>query len=323
MKRALITGVTGQDGYYLSDFLQKQGYEVYGLVRRTAQPAVVPEGVKAIEGDVTDLHSVRAAIRFCFPGEVYNLAAQSHVATSFACPMQTFETNAKGAWNVFEACRGDGGDAIRVYQAGTSEMFGGLERAAYSETSRFHPRSPYAIAKVAAHHTAVHYRETYGMHISNGILFNHESPKRGLNFLPRKVINHVAKVKLGLTNERLLLGAPWPRRDWGYAADYVRAMWLMLQQPKGDDYVVGTGDTASVRDFVEMAYEAAGLDYTNPETGASFGTDRRPAEVPTLKADAEKARRVLNWQPTVYLEGLIRLMLEAELDALRLKTNVS
>lgn len=312
MTRAFVTGITGQDGYYLTELLHSKGYEVAGLVRRTSQPAPVPPGVAVYyEGDVTDYVSVARAISEFEPDEVYNLAAQSHVGTSFACPAATTDVNALGALNVFEACKNYAIEA-RVYQAGTSEMFGGREEIAYSERSPFHPRSPYACAKVFAHHTAVNYREAYSLHISNGILFNHESPRRGAEFLTQKVIQYVTKVKLGLTTEPLRLGRPEPKRDWGYAPEYVEAMWLMLQRPEGGDYVVGTGVSTTVRDFVEMAFAEAGLDtgkYVLWQTA-----EYRPAEVNYLRADPSKARAALGWEPRSSVRALIRIMLGAALD---------
>lgn len=310
--RALITGVTGQDGYFLSQLLIEKGYEVFGLVRRSSQPRELPPGVEAVCGDMTDTESLRAALSESTPDEIYNLAAQSHVAVSHSVPSYTFRVNAEGALNLFEVCRQMPWE-IRLYQAGTSEQFGG-SLDPLNEQSAFHPRSPYAIAKVAAHHAAVHYREAYGMHISNGILFNHESERRGEEFVTRKITRAVARIRCGLQS-KLTLGHLAARRDWGYAGDYVEAMWKMLQQPQGSDYVIGTGQTSSVEQFARCACDLAGIKFE--DVIEEDATLKRPNEVWNLRADFDKARVELQWEPTKNLRWLIERMVQHDISLAR------
>jgi GDPmannose 4,6-dehydratase len=323
MKRALITGVTGQDGSYLAELLLGKGYEVHGLKRRassfnTGRVDHIYEdfhqaGVRFFlhYADLTDGGSLAALLDDLQPEEIYNLGAQSHVKVSFEVPEYTADVTATGTLRLLEAIRRTG-LACRFYQASSSEMFGSTPPP-QNETSPFHPRSPYGCAKVFAHHITVNYRESYGLHASSGILFNHESPRRGETFVTRKITRAVARIKLGL-QQKLYLGSLEPRRDWGYAPDYVRAMWLMLQAEQPGDYAVGTGAMHSVREFAELAFAHAGLDWR-----ACVEVDPRyfrPAEVDVLCADASKARRVLGWEPTVTFEELVRLMVDADLAAI-------
>lgn len=304
--RAFVTGCTGQDGHYLTKFLKAKGYEVYGLVRRTAHRVDHPDCI-VVHGDVTDASAVARAVAEIRPDEVYNLAAQSHVGESFKCPAATFEVNAKGALNVLEAAREVG---ARFYQASTSELFG-TEGSPQSETTPFHPRSPYGVAKLAAYWQTVNYREAYGMHASNGILFNHESPVRGHDFVTQKVCQHVASVKRGNTN-KLILGNLDARRDWGHAEDYVAAMWLMTQQDAPGDYVVATGESHSVRDLCALAYSLADLDWREwVETSAS---EYRPAEVPDLRGDPSRIE-ALGWERKHTFRSLIEEMVTSALRA--------
>lgn len=308
--RALITGVTGQDGHYLSQYLQHLGYTVYGLVRHTSAPARVPQGVQVIEGDVTDLASLQRALQCAAPAEVYNLAAQSFVETSFKAPLHTADVNAIGAHNVLEAVKQvPPSERPRVYQAGTSEMFGGVS-GAISETTPFHPRSPYACAKVYAHHTAVHYREAHGMFVCNGILFNHESPLRGEQFVTQKIAKAAARIACG-SEEKLILGTLTATRDWGFAGDYVKAMHLMLQAPEPDDYVIGTGESHSVLEWLDRSFAVVGLNYEDHVVTDPEYAQRRPSEVFHLRADAGKAGFVLGWKPEVRFEALVDMMVEA------------
>ena len=323
MKKALITGVTGQDGSYLTEFLLSQGYEVHGLKRRSS--SFNTERVDHVYGDfhesdlrfflhygdLTDSSSLAWLLSDIQPDEVYNLGAQSHVKVSFEIPEYTGDVVATGALRLLEAIRRTG-IGCRFYQASSSEMFGSTPPP-QNEHSALHPRSPYACAKVFAHHATVNYRESYGLHASCGILFNHESPRRGETFVTRKVTRAVARIKHGL-QARLYLGNLDARRDWGYAPDYVRAMWLMLQQEQPDDYVIGSGEMHSVRDFVELAFSAAGLEWEKFVT--IDPRYYRPAEVDALQADCSKARRVLGWRPTVGFQELVTLMVEADMEAL-------
>jgi len=314
-KTALVTGITGQDGSYLAEFLLDQGYQVYGLVRRSSLPnlsriAHIADRITLLQGDVTDESSLATALRQASPDEVYHLAAQSFVATSWNQPTLTGDVTGLGLTRLLEAVRHFRLDA-RIYQASSSEMFGLVEESPQNEQTKFHPRSPYACAKVYAYHTAVNYRESYGMFICNGILFNHESPRRGMEFVTRKITDSVAKIHYRLARE-LLLGNLDARRDWGYAGDYVKAMWLMLQREKPDDYVIATGQSWSVRDFAELAFREVGLDWED-----YVSVDERlfrPAEVYHLCGDASKARHILGWQPEVAFEELVRMMVRADLD---------
>ncbi len=318
MKRALITGVTGQDGAYLSQFLLGKGYEVYGLLRRSASADVIDERlrwldiagqVRMIDGDLIDLSSLLRVVQEVKPDEVYNLAAQSFVKTSWNQPLLTGQVTALGATNMLEAVR-LGAPEARFYQASSSEMFGLIQEPIQNEKTPFYPRSPYAVSKLYAHWMTINYRESFGLHANSGILFNHESPLRGIEFVTRKVTDAVARIKLGLTSE-LFLGNIEACRDWGHARDYVRAMWLMLQQDKPDDYVIATGRTTSVREMCEIAFSHVGIDWHHHvRTDPAF---LRPAEVDVLHGDASKARQVLGWVPEIALEDLIREMVDADL----------
>lgn len=321
MKRALITGVTGQDGAFLSQLLLEQGYEVFGLVRRSSSSEIsdgrmrrlgIADDVQYVDGTITDLSALLRIFRELKPDEVYNLAAQSIVRTSWQEPLLTGTVTGLGCANVLEAVRLECPTA-RFYQASSSEMFGITESRVQSETTPFHPRSPYAAAKAYAHWMTVNYRESFGLHASSGILFNHESPLRGLDFVTRKVTQGVARIKLGQAQD-LRLGNIEARRDWGHARDHVRAMWLMLQQPKGDDYVVATGRSVSVRDMCHIAFSHAGLrleDHLIIDPALY-----RPADVPELIGDPGKAKRVLGWEAVIGLEEMIREMVDEDLRLL-------
>ena len=318
MKRALITGITGQDGAYLSQMLLQKGYEVFGLVRRSSTAEVndirlrwlgIVSHLRLMEGDLTDLSSLIRVMRDTKPDEVYNLAAQSFVHSSWQQPLLTGSVTGLGAANVLEAMRLECAHA-RFYQASSSEMYGLIQQPQQSETTPFYPRSPYAVAKLYAHWMTVNYRESFGLHASSGILFNHESPLRGIEFVTRKVTDGVARIKLGLQHE-LHLGNIDVRRDWGHARDYVDAMWRMLQEPTSDTYVVATGRTVTVRDMCRVAFAHAGL-----EMEAHLVIDPklfRPAEVDTLLGDPSKAQRVLGWTASTSLETMIVEMVEADL----------
>lgn len=323
-KRALITGITGQDGSYLAELLLDKGYEVHGLVRRSSSlnraridhifnAAGDSEQRRHLHyGDLTDASSVNRLLRTTRPDEIYNLGAQSHVKVSFEIPEYTAETAGLGALRLLEGIR-ETDLVTRFYQAGSSEMFGSTP-APQSEATPFHPRSPYAAAKVYAHTIAVNYREAYGMFVCNGILFNHESPRRGENFVTRKISRAVAAIKLGL-QDKVALGNLDAKRDWGYAKDYVVAMWQMLQCEKPDDYVIATGETHTVREFCEIAFAHAGLDYEKYVViDPSYF---RPTEVDVLQGDARKARATFGWKPSVKFEELAKLMVDADIKALR------
>jgi GDPmannose 4,6-dehydratase len=320
--RALITGVTGQDGAYLSQLLLDKGYEVFGLVRRSSSSDVVgerlrwlgiAERVRIIDGDLTDVSSLIRAVQEAQPDEVYNLAAQSFVKTSWNQPLLTGQVTALGAGNMLEAVR-IARPAARFYQASSSEMYGLIQEPVQSEKTPFYPRSPYAVAKLYAHWSTVNYRESFGLHASSGILFNHESPLRGIEFVSRKVTDAAARIKLGLARE-LKLGNLDAKRDWGHARDYVRAMWLMLQQDIPDDYVVATGRTTTVRDMCQFAFAHVGLNYQDfVSIDPAF---LRPAEVDVLLGDASKAKSKLGWQAEISLEQMIAEMVEADLARLR------
>jgi GDPmannose 4,6-dehydratase len=322
MTTALITGITGQDGSYLAEFLLARGYQVHGIKRRsssfnTGRVDHLYEDLHAAGArfflhyaDLADASSLARLLSEIRPNEIYNLGAQSHVKVSFETPEYTGDIVALGTLRLLEAIRHTGLDC-RFYQASSSEMFGSTPPP-QSETSPFHPRSPYACAKIFAHNITVNYRESYGLHASCGILFNHESPRRGETFVTRKITRAVARIKHGLQT-RLYLGNLDARRDWGFAPDYVRAMWLMLQQEQPDDYVIGTGEAHTVREFVQLAFSSAGLDWQQyVEIDPQYF---RPAEVDHLVADASKARRALGWEPSVDFNQLVRIMVEAELAA--------
>ena len=318
MPKALITGITGQDGAYLAQLLLREGYEVFGLLRRSASAEVIGErlrwlglldDVTLIDGDLSDLASVIRIMSQVQPDEVYNLAAQSFVHASWQQPLLTGTITGLGAVNVLEAVRLVHPTA-RFYQASSSEMFGKIQEQVQNERTPFYPRSPYAAAKLYAHWMTVNYRESFNLHSSSGILFNHESPLRGIEFVTRKVTDGVARIKLGLARE-LKLGNLDATRDWGHARDYVRAMWLMLQQDVPDDYVIATGRTTSIRDFCAMAFGHVGLDWQEfVKTDAAL---LRPAEVEVLLGDAGKARQTLGWAPSGTLEDMVAEMVEADL----------
>jgi GDPmannose 4,6-dehydratase len=313
-KRALITGVTGQDGSYLAEFLLGQGYEVCGMVRRSStlnfeRIAHIQERMTLVAGDLLDEVSMINILRENRPAEVYNLAAQSFVQTSWSQPVLTGETTALGVTRVLDAIRTVDPE-IRFYQASSSEMFGKVLEVPQVETTPFYPRSPYGVAKVYGHWITVNYRESYDLHASSGILFNHESPRRGLEFVTRKVTHGVARIKAGI-DDRLALGNLDAQRDWGFAADYVRAMWAMLQQDQPDDYVVATGETHSVKELVEHSFAAADLDWEK----YVVIDDRflRPAEVDLLVGDPSKAEKTLGWHRDVEFPALVQMMVEADL----------
>lgn len=314
-RKAFITGITGQDGSYLAELLLEKGYEVHGLVRRSSSFNTwridhIRNRIALHYGDLVDQNSLVRTLDAAQPQEIYNLAAQSHVKVSFEMPEYTTDVTALGVLRLLDAVR-ELRLAARVYQAGSSEMFGLCQEIPQSEKTPFHPRSPYGVSKVFGHWTAINYRESYGIHVSNGILFNHESPRRGENFVTRKITMGVAAIKRG-TNTELRLGNLDAKRDWGYARDYVEAMWLMLQQEQPDDYVVATGETHSVREFVEEAFTYAGLDWReHVKVDSKYF---RPAEVDLLLGDSTKARTRLGWKPGVGFEGLVRIMVDADME---------
>jgi GDPmannose 4,6-dehydratase len=325
MPRALITGVTGQDGAYLSELLLSKGYEVFGVVRRSSHRGVddhrlrwlgVADKVTLLDGDLGDLSSLVRIVKEVQPREIYNLGAQSFVASSWRQPILTANITGVGVTNMLEAIRAEKPDA-RFYQASSSEMYGLIQEPVQNEKTPFYPRSPYAVAKLYGHWITVNYRESFGMHASSGILFNHESPLRGVEFVTRKVSDGVARIKLGLASE-LRLGNIDSKRDWGHARDYVNAMWLMLQQEKPDDYVVATGRTVTVRDMCRIAFDHAALDMDKHLViDPAF---YRPAEVDVLQGDPAKATAVLGWAPETSLEEMIVEMVEADLHRLSRKT---
>lgn len=318
MPTALITGITGQDGAYLSQLLLKKGYNVFGLLRRSANADVIKSRldwlgieneVHYVDGNLTDISSLIRIIQSVNPDEVYNLAAQSFVAASWQQPILTGEVTGIGAVNVLEAIR-IVNPGIKFYQASSSEMFGKVSDPIQSEKTPFYPRSPYAVSKLYAHWTTINYRESFQLHASSGILFNHESPLRGIEFVTRKITDAVARIKLGLS-KTVALGNLDSVRDWGHAQDYVRAMWSMLQQEKPDDYVVATGHAASVRDFCNIAFNYVNLNYEDHVVIDPMFF--RPAEVNTLCGNASKAREVLGWSPEISLEDLIYEMVDADI----------
>jgi GDPmannose 4,6-dehydratase len=314
-RRAFITGITGQDGSYLAELLLEKGYDVYGMTRRASTENVerighLTDRITLIQGDLLDPSSLDVALREAQPTEVYNLAAQSFVPTSWNQPVLTAEFTAVGVTRMLEAVRAVD-PRIRFYQASSSEMYGKVREIPQTELTPFHPRSPYGVAKVYGHHITVNYRESYDLFAVSGILFNHESPRRGLEFVTRKISDGVARIKHGLTEE-LRLGNLEAKRDWGFAGDYVEAMWLMLQQDEPADYVIATGEEHSVSDFVELAFERVGLD---PERHVVQDQQfMRPAEVDHLVGDSSKARRELEWAPGTGFRELVELMVDADLD---------
>jgi GDPmannose 4,6-dehydratase len=328
-KKALITGITGQDGSYLAELLLEKGYEVHGLTRRSSTfnrgridhifnsevraAGILNERGFLHYGDMGDASSVNRLLREIRPDEIYNLAAQSHVKISFEVPEYTGDVVGLGPLRILEGCR-EAAISPRIYQAGSSEMFGNVREVPQNESTPFYPCSPYGAAKVYAHFLAVNYRDSYGMFICNGILFNHESPRRGENFVTRKITLGAAAIKLGL-RDALALGNLDAKRDWGYAKDYVEAMWLMLQQDRPDDYVIATGQARSVRDFCEAAFGYLGLDYRKHVVVDSLYL--RPTELNTLMGDPTKARKLLGWEPSVTFEELVRMMVDSDMELLR------
>ncbi|RKX28884.1 MAG: GDP-mannose 4,6-dehydratase [Candidatus Zixiibacteriota bacterium] len=315
--KALITGITGQDGSYLAELLMEKGYEVIGMVRRASTESFeridhIKTRITLAQADLLDQLSINRIIEEYHPDEIYNLAAQSFVPTSWDQPVLTGEFDALGVTKVLEAIR-QVDRSIRFYQASSSEMFGKVREVPQTEKTPFHPRSPYGVAKVYGHWITVNYRESYGIHASSGILFNHESPRRGLEFVTRKITNGVARIKMGLT-DKLALGNLDAKRDWGFAGDYVRAMWLMLQQPEPKDYVISSGETHSVEDFVRLSFEHVDLDYKKyVVTDPRFV---RPAEVDLLLGDSSQAKKELDWETSVSFEELVRMMVDADLKRL-------
>ncbi len=318
-KRALVTGITGQDGAYLAQLLLNEGYEVHGLIRRSSHRGVedhrlrwlgVAEGVRLHDGDIADISSLQRIVQEVRPDEIYNLAAQSFVASSWRQPLLTTNVTAVGVTNMLEAMR-LGAPNARYYQASSAEMYGLIQEPLQNEKTPFYPRSPYAVAKLYGHWMTVNYRESFGLHASSGILFNHESPLRGVEFVTRKVTDGVARIKLGLAGE-LRLGNIDAKRDWGHAKDYVRAMWLMLRQEKPDDYVIASGVTTTVRDMCRVAFEHVGLEMEKYVViDPAF---YRPAEVEVLLGDSSKARKTLGWEPRIPLDALIKEMVDADLE---------
>jgi GDPmannose 4,6-dehydratase len=316
MRRALITGITGQDGSHLADWLLEKGYEVHGVVRRASTEnferiAHLADRIRLHQADLLDQLSIINVFQSVQPDEVYNLAAMSFVPTSWTQPVLTGEFTAMGVTRVLEAIRLLNAKGIRFYQASSSEMFGKVQETPQRETTPFYPRSPYGVAKVYGHWITVNYRESYGIYACSGILFNHEGPRRGKEFVSRKVTDAVARIKLGLQSD-LRLGNLEARRDWGYAGDYIKAMWLMLQQPEPDDYVIASGESHSVRELVEVAFDHVGVDWKKHVVADPALT--RPAEVDSLVGDATKARGKLGWRPEVTFKELIERMVDADLD---------
>jgi GDPmannose 4,6-dehydratase len=317
-KSALITGITGQDGSYLAELLLEKGYRVFGLERRLSTPNLsriegIIKRVNMLEGDITDQSSLNLALQTAEPDEIYNLAAQSFVPTSWNQPILTGDVTGLGALRLLEAARHFTKNA-RIYQASSSEMFGAINEFPQNEKTKFHPRSPYACAKIFAHHTAINYRESYDMYVCSGILFNHESPRRGKEFVSRKITDGVARIAAGLDRE-LRLGNLQARRDWGYAPEFVRAMWLMLQQAKPDDFVIATGECHSVEELAQLAFAEAGLnwkDYVKEDERLY-----RPADVVNLCGDNSKARQILGWKPEVTFKKLISIMVRADLEQVK------
>lgn len=318
-KRALITGITGQDGSYLAEFLLSKNYKVFGLTRRTSTPNYerikhIEDKIELIPGDLLDQQSLTTAVEVSRPDEIYNLAAQSFVATSWSQPVLTGEFTALGVTRMLEATRQLAPKA-KFYQASSSEMFGQVVESPQTETTPFHPRSPYGVAKIYGHWITINYRESYNIFAVSGILFNHESPRRGLEFVTRKISHQVARIQLGLT-DHLILGNLAARRDWGFAGDYVQAMWLMLQHDKPDDYVIATGENHSVEDFVKEAFKVIGIGNWKKyvKTSKEF---MRPAEVDFLIGDSSKARKVLGWKPQVSFKELVKMMVENDIKLLK------
>lgn len=316
-KRALITGITGQDGSYLAEFLLDKGYEVYGFVRRLSTPNIgniqhIQERLHLVSGDLLDQGSLIDAVRAAEPDELYNLAAQSFVKTSWEQPVLTGEFTGISVTRVLEAIR-QVDKKIKFYQASSSEMFGKVTEVPQKETTRFYPRSPYGVAKAYGHYITVNYRESYGMFACSGILFNHESPRRGIEFVTRKISNAVARIHLGL-QDKLELGNMDAKRDWGYSKDYIEAMWMMLQQDQPDDYVIATGETHSVQEFVELAFATVGIDDWQKYVVSNSAKHTRPAEVDHLIGDYSKAKKVLGWSPKTSFKELVEMMVKADIE---------
>lgn len=325
VKRALVTGITGQDGSYLAEFLLRKGYEVHGIIRRSSSfntaridtlyqdPHLPDVRLRLVYGDLNDASSLNTILRTIQPDEIYNLGAQSHVRVSFEIPEYTAEVTGVGTIRLLEAIR-ESGQKPKFYQASSSEMFGKVQEIPQRETTPFYPRSPYGAAKLYAHWITVNYREAYNLFACSGILFNHESPRRGETFVTRKITKAAARIKLGLQHD-LYLGNLDAKRDWGYAGDYVEAMWLMLQQPEPDDYVIATGETHTVREFLDVAFSHLGLDWQQyVKIDPKY---YRPTEVDLLIGDASKAKKLLQWEPKVRFQELARMMVEADLEAER------
>ena len=331
-KKALITGITGQDGSYLAELLLSKGYEVYGIIRRAStfnteridhvyqDPHTTDRRLKLLFGDLNDASSLNKILRDVAPDEIYNLGAQSHVRVSFDIPEYTAEVGGLGALRLLEAIRETGLRETRFYQASSSELYGKVQEVPQRETTPFYPRSPYAAAKLYAYWITVNYRESYGLFACNGILFNHESPRRGETFVTRKITRAAAAIKLGLKN-KLFLGNLDAKRDWGFAGDYVEAMWRMLQQEKPDDFVIATGETHSVREFLDEAFGYLNLDWQQfVEIDPRYF---RPAEVDLLIGDASKARKQLGWEPKVSFRQLVQMMIDADVAELKQKHNLT
>jgi GDPmannose 4,6-dehydratase len=317
MKKALITGITGQDASYLAEFLLTKGYKVFGTTRRSStvnneRIKHIQDKITILQGDLLDQGSLTSALVEAQPDEVYNLAAQSFVQTSWNQPVLTGEFTALGVTRLLEAVR-TVNPKIKFYQASSSEMFGKVTETPQKETTRFHPRSPYGVAKVYGHYITMNYRESYGIFACSGILFNHESPRRGLEFVTRKISHAVARISLG-KQSHLELGALEPKRDWGFAGDYVEAMWLMLQQEKADDYVIATGENHSVREFLDLAFATVGISDWSRYVQSNKTSHMRPAEVDYLIGDASKAKKVLRWKPKTSFKGLVEMMVRADLE---------
>lgn len=322
MKKALITGITGQDGSYLAEFLLNKGYEVYGLTRRTStvnfvniQHLVDENKVKLLSGDLLDQTSLTEAVEAAQPDEVYNLAAQSFVKTSWNQPVLTGEFTALGVTRMLEAVKKVSPNA-RFYQASSSEMYGKVVETPQKETTPFHPRSPYGVAKAYGHYITMNYRESFDMFALSGILFNHESPRRGLEFVTRKISDAVARISLG-KQDKLQLGDLSPKRDWGFAGDYVEAMWMMLQQDQPEDFVVATGETHTVQEFVEKAFAVVGIENWQDHVDANTPENMRPAEVDLLIGDATKAKEKLGWVPKTSFDQLVEMMVKADLERIK------
>ena len=317
MKKALITGITGQDASYLAEFLLNKGYKVFGTTRRSSTTnneriKHIQDKITILQGDLLDQGSLSSALLEAKPDEVYNLAAQSFVQTSWNQPVLTGEFTALGVTRLLEAIR-TVNPKIKFYQASSSEMFGKVTETPQKETTRFHPRSPYGVAKVYGHYITVNYRESFGIFACSGICFNHESPRRGLEFVTRKISHSVARISLG-KQDHLELGALEPKRDWGFAGDYVEAMWLMMQKPQADDYVIATGENHSVKEFLDLAFKAVGINDWSRYVVSNKTPHMRPAEVDYLIGDATKARKVLGWKPKTSFKELVEMMVKTDLE---------